>query len=313
MTARSRMWQDLRAWFDGRAAAVEVGDDARRIDPLRQVPFVLIHLGAVAAPFTGISATALAVAALLYGLRMFAITAFYHRYFSHQAFRTSRAVQFMFAVIGAAAAQRGPLWWASHHRHHHVHADREQDSHSALQHGLAWSHFGWFMARGNFAPRHDRLPACASLPELRFLDRWDALVPLLLCALLYAGGAMAERFMPSLGTSGLQLVAWGFCVSTVLLYHATFSINSVAHRWGRRRFATADASRNNAWLALPTFGEGWHNNHHRFPGSARQGLYWWEIDLSYYGLRLLEALGLVHDLRGVPAGVRDRAQREETP
>ena len=310
MTASQRLWRDLRAWFDGSAGAPAQEADTRRIDPLRQVPFVVIHLGALAAPWLGISATAIAVAAALYVLRMFAITAFYHRYFAHQAFRTSRAVQFVFAVIGAAAAQRGPLWWASHHRHHHAHADRAQDSHSALQHGLAWSHLGWFMARGNFASRPERLPACAALPELRFLDRWDVVVPLLLCALLYAAGAAAERMLPGLGTNGPQLVAWGFCVSTVLLYHATFSINSVAHRWGRRRYATADASRNNAWLALVTFGEGWHNNHHHVPGSARQGFYWWEIDLSYYGLRLLEGLGLVHDLRPVPAAVRDRARRE---
>jgi stearoyl-CoA desaturase (delta-9 desaturase) len=142
-------------------------------------------------------------------------------------------------------------------------------------------------------------------PELRFLDRWDTLAPLLLCAVLYAIGTWAATHAPSLGTSGAQLVVWGFCVSTVALYHATFSINSLAHRFGRRRYATRDASRNNAWLALPTFGEGWHNNHHHYPAAARQGFYWWEIDLTYYGLRLLQMLGIVWDLREVPAAVRD--------
>ncbi len=305
----------LRAWIDGAATAgtTTSAEDARRIDPLRQVPFVAIHLGCLAVPWVGVSATAAWTALALYVLRMFAITAFYHRYFSHQAFRTSRAVQFVFAVIGASAAQRGPLWWASHHRHHHAHSDREQDSHSALQHGLAWSHLGWFMARGNFAARHDRLPACAALPELRFLDRWDALVPLALGVALYAVGEACGRLAPGLGTSGPQLLVWGFCVSTVALYHATFSVNSVAHRWGARRYATSDSSRNNVWVALLTFGEGWHNNHHHFPGSARQGFYWWELDLSYCGLRLLEWLGLVSDLRPVPAVVRDRARREHRP
>jgi stearoyl-CoA desaturase (delta-9 desaturase) len=240
---------------------------------------------------------------------MFAITGFYHRYFSHQAFRTGRVVQFVFAVIGAAAAQRGPLWWASHHRHHHVHADEPEDSHSALRHGFAWSHVGWFMARENFAPRDALVRSLARFPELRFLDRWDALVPALLAALLWAGGALAERHAPHWGTSGAQMLVWGFCVSTVALYHATFSINSLAHRYGRRRYATRDASRNNLWLALLTFGEGWHNNHHHYPAAARQGFFWWEVDLTYYGLRGLAALGLIDGLRPVPAAVRDAAVR----
>jgi stearoyl-CoA desaturase (delta-9 desaturase) len=130
-------------------------------------------------------------------------------------------------------------------------------------------------------------------PELRFIDRWDALVPMLLCAALYFAG-------------GAQMVVWGFCVSTVALYHATFSINSVAHRYGSRRYGTRDASRNNAALALLTFGEGWHNNHHHYAASARQGFYWWEIDITYYLLRLLAALRLVHGLKCVPLAVRER-------
>jgi stearoyl-CoA desaturase (delta-9 desaturase) len=293
----------LRAWVDGRAGGVDAGEP-RRIDALRQVPFVAIHAGCLAVPWVGVSATAVAAAVTLYALRMFAITGFYHRYFSHQAFRAGRVVQFLFAVLGASAAQRGPLWWASHHRHHHVHADEPEDSHSALRHGFLWSHIGWFMARENFAPRDGLVRAFARFPELRFLDRWDALVPLLLVVLLGVAGALAERHAPGLGTSGAQMVVWGFCISTVALYHATFSINSLAHRFGRRRYATRDASRNNLWLALLTFGEGWHNNHHRYPASARQGFFWWEIDLTYYGLRGLAALGLIEGLKPVPATVR---------
>jgi stearoyl-CoA desaturase (delta-9 desaturase) len=291
------------AWFDGGVPPLE--GPGRRIDLARQVPFIAIHLLCLLVPFVGVSATAVTVAVALYGLRMFAITGFYHRYFAHRAFRTGRATQLFFAVLGAAAAQRGPLWWASHHRHHHVHADRPEDSHSALQHGFAWSHAGWFMTRENFATRTELVAAFARYPELRFLDRWDALVPLALAAALYGAGALAERHLPGLGTTGPQLLVWGFGVSTVALYHATFSINSIAHRFGSRRYATPDVSRNNAWLALFTFGEGWHNNHHHYPASARQGFFWWEVDLTYYGLRLLALLGVVSDLKPVPLAVRD--------
>ena len=302
------------AWFDGRARGAGDGEP-RRIDWLRQVPFIAIHAGCLTLPWVGVSAVAVAAALALYALRMFAITGFYHRYFSHQAFRAGRGVQFAFAVLGAAAAQRGPLWWASHHRYHHVHADAPEDSHSALRHGFVWSHMGWFMARENFEPRDELVRSLARYPELRFLDRWDTLVPLLLVAVLWTAGALAERYAPGLATTGAQMVVWGFCVSTVLLYHATFSINSLAHRVGSRRYATRDASRNNLWLALVTFGEGWHNNHHHYPASARQGFFWWEVDLTYYGLRLLAALGLIHGLKQVPAAVRDSAARrvEEAP
>lgn len=287
----ARLGRSVAAWFDGHARPPG-GEGARRIDPVRVLPFIAIHAGCLLVPWVGVSAGAVGVAVALYALRMFAITAFYHRYFSHQAFRTGRVVQFAFALLGASAAQRGPLWWASHHRHHHVHADEPADSHSALRHGFVWSHLGWFMARENFAVREDLVRSLARYPELRFLDRWDALVPLLLIAALWAAG-------------GAQWVVWGFCVSTVALYHATFSINSLAHRWGSRRYATRDASRNNWWLALLTFGEGWHNNHHHYPAAARQGFFWWELDLTWWGLRALAALGLVRDLKAVPAAVRE--------
>ncbi|MEO7744102.1 MAG: acyl-CoA desaturase, partial [Usitatibacter sp.] len=261
--------------------------------------------GCLGAIWVGASATAISVAVALFVLRMFAITAFYHRYFSHRAFRTSRVAQFAFAILGASAAQRGPLWWASHHRHHHAHADRPADSHSALQHGFLWSHMGWFLTRANFSPRAARVTDLARFAELRWLDRFDAAVPALLACALYGLGAWLALAHPQLGTGGLQLVVWGFCISTVALYHATFTINSLAHRLGRRRYATRDDSRNNVWLALITFGEGWHNNHHHFPASARQGFYWWEIDIAWYGLRVLAALGLVWDLRTVPVAARE--------
>ena len=294
---RRGFFASVARWFD---AYADDGAPARRFDWARLLPFIGLHLGCLGVLWVGVSTTAVLVAAVLYALRMFAITGFYHRYFSHNAFRTSRAAQLVFAVLGAAAVQRGPLWWASHHRHHHANSDRAADAHSPLQHGFLWSHMGWFLARENFATRTALVADLARYPELRFLDRYDALVPLLLALSLYAAGEWCAVYVPALATSGAQLVVWGFCISTVVLYQATFTINSLAHRFGWRRYATRDGSRNNLWLALLTFGEGWHNNHHHFPGAARQGFYWWEIDLTYCGLRLLEALGIIRDLRVVP-------------
>jgi len=305
-----RWLASMTAWIDAHAPSA-AASDPRRIDWPRQVPFLAIHAGCLLVPWVGVSATAIAVAIALYALRMFAITAFYHRYFAHRAFRAGRAVQLAFAVLGASAAQRGPLWWASHHRHHHVHADEPSDAHSAARHGFAWSHVGWFMAHENFAPRRELVGSWERFPELRFLDRWDALVPLALAALLWALGAALERWAPGLSTSGPQLVVWGFCVSTVALYHATFSINSLAHRFGRRRYATRDDSRNNAWLAILTFGEGWHNNHHHYPAAARQGFFWWEVDLTWYALRCMAWAGVIRDLKPVPAAVRDGVATEQ--
>ena len=294
---RRGFFASVARWFD---AYADDGAPARRFDWARLLPFIGLHLGCLGVLWVGVSTTAVLVAAVLYALRMFAITGFYHRYFSHNAFRTSRAAQLVFAVLGAAAVQRGPLWWASHHRHHHANSDRAADAHSPLQHGFLWSHMGWFLARENFATRTALVADLARYPELRFLDRYDALVPLLLALSLYAAGEWCAVYVPALATSGAQLVVWGFCISTVVLYQATFTINSLAHRFGWRRYATRDGSRNNLWLALLTFGEGWHNNHHHFPGAARQGFYWWEIDLTYCGLWLLEALGIIRDLRIVP-------------
>lgn len=294
--------RQLVAWIDNSAGVPE--GEPERIDWLRVLPFIGLHLACFAIPVVGVSATAVAVAVVLYALRMFAVTAFYHRYFAHRAFKASRAAQFAFALLGATAVQRGPLWWAAHHRHHHANSDRPGDAHSPRQHGFLWSHMGWFLARANFPTKHHLVPDLARYPELKALDRFDAVVPALLAVLLYGAGAWLEHALPQLGTNGLQLLVWGFVVSTVVLLHATFAINSLAHTFGARRYATRDASRNHWLLALLTFGEGWHNNHHRYPSAARQGFFWWEVDLTYYGLCALAVLGLVSDLREVPAEVR---------
>lgn len=292
----------ILAWLD--SAAVSPTGQPHQIDWLRVSPFVALHLACLGVVWVGVSATAIATAVSLYLVRMFAITAFYHRYFSHRSFRTSRALQFSFAVLGATAVQRGPLWWASHHRYHHAHSDRASDPHSPLRHGFLWSHCGWFLANQSYATRRKLVRDLARYPELVFLDRYDALAPTALATLLYLVGVLLAAVHPELGTSGAQLLVWGFCVSTVALYHGTFTINSLAHVFGWRRFPTPDRSRNNPLLALLTLGEGWHNNHHYFPGSVRQGFAWWEIDPTYYALRALSALGLVWDLRTVPPAMR---------
>ena len=308
-TARRSPFAVLRRWVDTSDAA-NAPDAARgeRIDWLRAAPFVAMHLACLAVLVVGVSPVAVAVAVALYAIRMFAITGFYHRYFSHRTFKTSRAVQFAFAVIGVSCVQRGPLWWAAHHRHHHRHADTELDPHSPKVRGFFWSHAAWFLTPDAFRTHWERIPDLAKFPELRWLDRFDTLVPVVLAVALYGLGALLESVAPELHTSGGQMLVWGFFVSTIVLFHATVTINSLAHRFGSRRFDTRDDSRNNFWLALITFGEGWHNNHHFFPGTARQGFRWWEIDLTYYGLRTLAALGLVSDLKPIPAWVRARPE-----
>jgi stearoyl-CoA desaturase (delta-9 desaturase) len=308
----NKLLHTLRYWVDSNATARQSEEPAvYRIDWFRAIPFIALHLSVAFVLLVGWSPIALVIAIALYGLRMFAITGFYHRYFSHKAFRTSRLVQFIFAVIGASAVQRGPLWWAAHHRLHHVNADRQGDEHSPRRHGFFWSHMGWFLSRHNFATRLDKVQDFARYPELRLLDRFDTLVPTLLALALFIAGELLATHLPDLETNGWQLVVWGFVISTVVLYHVTFTINSLAHSLGHRRFATRDDSRNNWVLALFTFGEGWHNNHHFYPGSARQGFTRWELDLTYYLLLVLEKLGLIRDLRPVPQRVLQ--QRSPTP
>jgi len=300
---RSGFWLSIISWFDSYAAADNSVYDKKQIDWLRTLPFILMHLACIAVIWVGWSTAAVVTAIVLYALRMFAITGFYHRYFSHRSFKTGRLTQFVFAVLAASAVQRGPLWWASHHRHHHACADKGDDPHSPDQHGFLWSHTAWFLCRDNFAPRHERIKDFSRYPELRLLDRFDMLVPVLLAISLYVTGEWLATSHPEMATNGLQMLVWGFVISTIVLYHVTFTINSLAHTYGSRRYSTKDNSRNNWLLALLTFGEGWHNNHHHYPGSARQGFFWWEIDITYYALLLLEKLGLIHELRPVPEKV----------
>lgn len=282
---------------DAALAAEEAG--LVSIDWGRVVPFLLMHASVLFVFVVGFSWVALITAVALYAVRMFGITAGYHRYFSHNSFKTSRFGQFCLAVLGASAAQRGPLWWAAHHRHHHEHSDQPEDIHSPTQKGFFWSHIGWVLDRTNFRSRIERVKDYARFPELRFLDRFDILVPTLLGVAMFLFGVALEKWAPGLGTNGWQMLVWGFVVSTIALYHGTFTVNSLTHVFGTRRFETKDTSRNSLLIALITLGEGWHNNHHHYPASARQGFYWWEIDISYYVLKLLSVFGLVWDIRPV--------------
>lgn len=298
----------LVRWFDsGAGVGTQVQAEAasdQRIAWFRVLPFAAMHLMCLGVIWVGFSWFAFWTAFGLYALRMFAITGFYHRYFSHKSFRTSRPVQFLFGLLGASCVQRGPLWWAAHHRNHHRHADTALDVHSPRLRGFFWSHMGWFLTDAGFRTDHASIPDLMKFPELRWLDRLDTLIPIALATGLFVLGNILERTAPGLGTSGPQLLIWGFFISTIVLFHCAVTINSLAHLFGTRRFETKDDSRNNWFLALITFGEGWHNNHHFFPGSARQGFRWWEFDLTYYLLRALAAVGLVWDLKPVPAHAR---------
>ncbi len=273
------------------------------------IPFLSVHLARIAVVWVGVSGIALAVAAALYVARMFAITAFYHRYFSHRAFKTSRIGQFVFGLLGTSALQRGPIWWAAHHRHHHAHSDLPQDVHSPVQHGFFWSHMGWFMCREHFVADMSRVQDLLKYPELRWLDRFDVVVPSILGSAVFSLGMVLKHSEPSLGTNGWQMLIWGFFISTVAVYHCTYTINSLCHVFGSQRYRTADASRNNAFLAIVTLGEGWHNNHHHYPAAARQGFYWWEVDVTFYVLKCLSFVGLVWSLKEVPHSVREAARR----
>jgi stearoyl-CoA desaturase (delta-9 desaturase) len=255
---------------------------------LRAAAIVVVHAGAAAAIVRGGSPRLLALAAALYLARMFVLSAGYHRYFAHRAYRTSRGVQLLIAILGTTAMQRGPLWWASMDRLHHRAADSERDVHSPVCGGFFWAHLGWSLGRRHEAARLAVIRDFAGYPELRLVERWNVLGPLALSALLLVAG-------------GVDALLWGYAVSTCLLIHASGSLASVAHRFGTRRYATADASRNSVLLALLTLGEGWHNNHHHYMNSACFGFRWWEVDVTFSLLRFLARLGVVWDLRALPA------------
>jgi stearoyl-CoA desaturase (delta-9 desaturase) len=298
----------LIRWFD--ADYHPGGVDAmltapNKVDWPRCIPFVVLHLGCLAVFWVGWSPAAAWTAVALYWGRMLAVTGVLHRYFSHKTYSTSRPMQFLLALWAATSVQRGALWWAYTHRHHHQHSDEPDDKHSPVQDGFWWSHIGWITSKRNFPTDYLKIRDLAKYPELVFLNRFDVLVPILFGAACYGFGA----WLASVGvnTSGAQMLVWGFFISTTALFHGTACINSMAHVWGKRRFATSDDSRNSWILTLITLGEGWHNNHHRYQATVRQGFYWWEFDPTYYFLKALSWTGLIWGLKPVPASVYEEA------
>ncbi|MBX9626598.1 MAG: acyl-CoA desaturase [Gemmataceae bacterium] len=252
---------------------------------LRGAPFILIHVAAVVgACLVAPTWAAVGLGAALYVVRMFGITAGYHRYFAHRAYKTSRWFQFCLAWLGCSAMQKGPLWWAGHHRHHHKYSDQEDDPHSPVVKTLWWAHVGWVISGKYRKSPLDTIRDFHQYPELRLVNKLHWGPGFVLGGLCYL----------ALGWPGL---VWGFLVSTIALYHGTFLVNSACHIWGTRRYATTDESKNNWWAAILTLGEGWHNNHHHYQSCARQGFRWWEVDMSYYTIRALAVVGLVWDVR----------------
>jgi len=260
------------------------------------IPFIALHFLPLLAFVTGVTWRAVWLAVALYFVRMLAITGGYHRYFAHRTYRLGRVPQFVLAFVGTTAAQKGPLWWAAHHRAHHKYSDTERDIHSPIR-GFWWSHVGWILCDKYNKTDSDAIKDFTKYPELVWLDKHDWIGPwsVAIACYLYAGW------------SGLII---GFFTSTIVLWHATFCVNSVAHVFGRRAYDTSDTSRNSAIVALITSGEGWHNNHHRYPWSARQGFRWWQVDVTYYVLRLFSFVGIVRDIRPVPAAVRSEARTQ---
>ena len=267
----------------------------------KTIPFILMHVACLTVIFVGISLPAVLLCVGLYAVRMFGLTAGFHRYFSHRTFKTSRFVQFLFALLGTMAVQKGPLWWAAHHRRHHKYTDQEGDVHSPVKDGFWWSHIGWVVSRRFDATDWNAIKDFARFRELRWLNTYHAIPGIALAVACFFGGVL-------FGESGWQWLVWGFVISTVLLYHGTFTVNSLAHMWGSRRYQTTDDSRNNFWIALWTGGEGWHNNHHHYMASVKQGFFWWEIDFSYYTLRVMSWFRLVWDLRMPPEHLLNAAR-----
>jgi stearoyl-CoA desaturase (delta-9 desaturase) len=257
---------------------------------LINLPFAGLHLACLGVFLTSLTPLDLVLCGGFYFLRMFGITAAYHRYFAHRSYKTSRVFQFLLACLGCSALQKGPLWWAAHHRHHHRYSDTDADPHSPHARSVWWSHVGWILSPDSDATDLTAVRDWSRYPELRWLNTFHWLPGVTLGVVCFLIG----------GWSGL---VWGFFVSTVLLYHGVFTVNSLCHLFGQRRYATSDRSRNNVLVALITLGEGWHNNHHHYQSSANQGFFWWEIDVTYYVIRLLGWCGLVWSIRKSPRKV----------
>ena len=280
-----------------------------QVEFLGNLPFLVLHLGCLLVFWVGVTPASTIISFLLILPRMFGLTAGYHRYFSHRSFKTSRVFQFVLAFLGAMSIQKDPMWWAAHHRNHHRFTDTEKDVHSPLIYGFFWSHMGWVMCKKNANLIPDTLvPDLAKFPELLFLNRHQKFPVLFYAFLVSAIGYGVQHWIPGWNTTAGQIFVGGFFISTVCLHHVTFLVNSAAHIWGTRSFETGEGSRNNWVVSLLTMGEGWHNNHHRYPGSERQGFFWWQLDMTHYVLLFLSWFRIVWDLQTPPREVLKEAR-----
>ncbi len=278
-----------------------------------QIGYILIHLSPLLIIWTGATIFDWIMCASLYFIRFFFVTSGYHRYFSHASYKTSRVFQFILAFMSQTSLQKGALWWASHHRLHHRHSDTSQDPHSPRLYGFWYAHMGWFLSRDYLKTHYELIKDFAKFPELRWLNRYHALPWFCLMGITYLIGGYVNSGgdTATMWTAGLSTIVVGYLLSTVLVYHGTYTINSLMHIWGKQRYPSNDDSKNSFLLALITMGEGWHNNHHYFQASARQGFFWWEIDLTFYILKILSWLGIVWDLRPVPTSIKNSRTKEE--
>jgi stearoyl-CoA desaturase (delta-9 desaturase) len=283
--------------------AVAVAKEERRKPILAQeISFLIVHLLPLAALWTGATLFDWLMCIFLYVFRMFWITGGYHRYFAHKSYKTSRWFQFVIAFMAQTSAQKGALWWAAHHRHHHRHSDTPADPHSMKIYGFWYSHIGWIIGPDFKKTDYKTIGDYARYPELVWLNKNYLVPPVLLAVAVTALGAYVNggSVLLMFSKAGMSSLLIGFFLSTVILYHATFSINSIMHKVGTQRYESNDESRNSLWLALLTLGEGWHNNHHYYETAGRQGFFWWEIDITYYVLKAFEKVGLIWDLKEVP-------------
>lgn len=279
----------------------------------QEIAFAIVHLLPLGAIWTGATWFDWLLCALLYFGRMFWITGGYHRYFSHKSYKTSRWFQFVIAFMAQTSAQKGALWWAAHHRHHHRHSDQPEDPHSMKLYGFWYSHVGWIIGPDYKETDYKTIGDYAKYPELVWLNKHYLVPPVILALTVMALGAWVNGGSPLLMFThyGFSTLFIGFFLSTVILYHATFSINSIMHKFGNQRYKSGDESRNSLWLALLTMGEGWHNNHHYYEVAARQGFFWWEVDITYYILRVFGWMGLIWDIREVPDHIKYSKDKEE--
>lgn len=280
-----------------------------RHDPMKhfmlRAAFLGVHMIPLLALWTGATVFDWIVCAVLYVSRMFFVTAGYHRYFAHRTFKTSRVVQFLLAFMAQTSAQKGVLWWSANHRLHHKYSDTNKDPHSMKLFGFWHSHMGWIM-RADYEPtRFDLVKDLTRYPELVWLNKYYLVPPIMLGAFVtFLGGIVNGGSASAMFSSGWSTLFIGYFLSTVILYHGTFAINSLMHRFGRARYKTDDESKNSFWLAIISLGEGWHNNHHYYQSSTRQGFFWWEVDITYYVLKFVSWFGIVWDLREVPRKVK---------